>query len=563
MDRAVRLYEEGKDDDGLDLFMDVLVQGDPSQKALANDYLNRITKRMSEGEQRVPASLAPGVSAPRALRGPASLTEKPQRNQGDSARPAGVPLGAAGPGGRPDQRRSEMVRSEIDNKLAMIRRRLLDGLRAQPDLRVAQPGDLPEGVAVPTSMMFEADIRFRPGSERLLASLAALAYTIGDASVVVLPEGYRNNESKVLDMRRAMALRSYLTARGLSPARVRASLIGNEVTLPARLSEVAGPTMVFQYGKPIKLVAEGPIEPEAGPPISLGVWPDSLRVGKTEGILIEFSVLDQANGVASWRFEMLMPTIEGGEESSVLQEVVGDSPVLHQVFWNGRRNYFGDPLPYGRYQASLKARSLRGKETVLRQEIMVEREGAAPAPVRPPAPPPASKPAAQLAKGPRPSPKTPARKVSRRLRDSKLPIDVALAPAEGFRPARRAEPEPEEEPRPKLQPPAKEKEAVLAKGGVVNFEIYFDKDSMEIGNEKVLQQVPANLRHYPLASLNLVGYAFAGERDPASLAEKRVQVVADLLVQKYRVERSKIQTQTQVAEDENTNVQIYISQASR
>jgi hypothetical protein len=97
-------------------------------------------------------------------------------------------------------------------------------------------------------------------------------------------------------------------------------------------------------------------------------------------------------------------------------------------------------------------------------------------------------------------------------------------------------------------------------GGIVNFSVYFERDSISIINEKVLQQVPANLSHYPLANLNLVGYAYKGEADPASLAEKRVQVVSDLLVQKYGVDKGKILSQAQLADDENTKVEIYISQ---
>ena len=36
MQRAIQLYEKGKDDEAMDIFMEVLVRGDPAEKALAN-----------------------------------------------------------------------------------------------------------------------------------------------------------------------------------------------------------------------------------------------------------------------------------------------------------------------------------------------------------------------------------------------------------------------------------------------------------------------------------------------------------------------------------------------
>jgi hypothetical protein len=47
MRMAIQLYEDGRDLDAMDRFMDILVNGDPAERPTANEYLNRITQRMS------------------------------------------------------------------------------------------------------------------------------------------------------------------------------------------------------------------------------------------------------------------------------------------------------------------------------------------------------------------------------------------------------------------------------------------------------------------------------------------------------------------------------------
>jgi hypothetical protein len=248
------------------------------------------------------------------------------------------------------------------------------------EVRVEMAGNLPEGIGLATDALFGGDTRFKlPDADRVLAPVTSLLYASGSGQAVVVPEGYVVNDAKVLDMRRAMAVRSYFLERGLSPARVRLALVGNEISVPSTISDFKGMLIVIQYDRPVRLGAESAIDEQAGPPISLGVWPDSIKATKDEGAIIEFSVMDPPQGVASWKFEMLMPAVEGSPVTASLQEVVGDSPVLHQIYWNGRRNYFGELLPFGRYQLVLTARNLRGKETVVRKDIVLEHEASEPA----------------------------------------------------------------------------------------------------------------------------------------------------------------------------------------
>ena len=47
MQIAVRFYEQGEDIQAMDRFMEILTKGDPSERSMANEYINLITHRMN------------------------------------------------------------------------------------------------------------------------------------------------------------------------------------------------------------------------------------------------------------------------------------------------------------------------------------------------------------------------------------------------------------------------------------------------------------------------------------------------------------------------------------
>ncbi|MDE2491070.1 MAG: hypothetical protein KGM24_09480, partial [Elusimicrobia bacterium] len=46
---AIRFYERGDDVQAMDRFMEILTKGEPSERAMANEYINLITHRMNAG----------------------------------------------------------------------------------------------------------------------------------------------------------------------------------------------------------------------------------------------------------------------------------------------------------------------------------------------------------------------------------------------------------------------------------------------------------------------------------------------------------------------------------
>jgi outer membrane protein OmpA-like peptidoglycan-associated protein len=251
----------------------------------------------------------------------------------------------------------------------------------------------------------------------------------------------------------------------------------------------------------------------------------------------------------------------------LLQEVRGVSPVFHQIFWNGRRNYSGALLPPGQYEAVLTAAdhknrarkrhlwlSLQSASSSSPDEQYPETSAAKETPQAqaPAKPADRAKAAAKMIPHHRPSPRTPAKPA---------PTQSAQAPAAGKAPAAREEPKSAAAQKP---PPAsagdRNAEAAPSRAGAVNFQVPFTEGASEMSqdSDSVLGHVAETMELYPLDKINLVGYAYSGETDAAALAQRRTEIVKKRLVDQYRMRPENIQTRSQVSGSQTYKVEIYI-----
>jgi hypothetical protein len=364
---GIRFYERGDDIEAMDRFMEVVTTGEPAERSMANEYINLITHRMNTGERGPapqPQSLTPAASEvedvnplpagtkvalggviPRAVAEGETIA---QIARPTTSRPLPPAPRAPSDGSMPAANRA-LMKKEIKAKLratledGMGRLRDVDGIR----ILMMSNGD-PQAIAIPAPLLFQSGIAFVKEAARILEALTKVAFSVGGAQIVILPEGTAIGDAKVLDMRRTMGISSHLFSSGVAPARVKVNLLNTQVDIPKPLQDFKGIVILFVYNQPLRLTVESSIGEEAGPPLSLGVFPDAIRPDKGEGAVLEFSVQDPPSGLVSWKFQLLEPNEGGPTELAPLQEVVGGSPVFHQIFWNGRRNYFGAPLPAGR-----------------------------------------------------------------------------------------------------------------------------------------------------------------------------------------------------------------------
>ena len=571
---AVRSYEKGDDMQAMDRFMEILTTGEPTERNMANEYLNLITRRMhtstslpgiSEtviksyepvgGPQSQPVGVT-GVtierpkkswlkretkSEPRkpeaqpAVLEPEKAAATPAPAAGESAAKKPVVSVSAGelPGftSAPEKTaaRSEAappedapqpgdpaeMRKEIKARIRGVMEAGLDELKAVSDIRILlnKKGD-PEALGIPSALLFESADAFQKTAPDILNALVKLVYGCGHLQVVILPEGSATGETKIQDMRRTTGISSYLYQMGVAPPRVKVDLVNtqSQVEIPQALRSFKGIVIIF-IDRPLKLELDssiGDIGDEGGPSVSLGLYPASLRPNGMEGVIIEFSVQDSQAKPVSWKFQLLQPVAFEGRDLSPLQEVSAEGPAFHQIYWNGRKGYYGRALAAGRYECVLTARDGNDKQRTLRRWIQVlDYAGSAPV-VKQPQPPRIKKP--------------------------------AVFPAV-----------------------AKQRSAVSAKAAAKSYvksadsyQFDFERNSYQLpsGSEKTLAAIAQAADERPNESLKITGYAQTAESDAAQLAERRAQMAAGLLINKYRIEPKKIQLSSQVEEAPGAYLQI-------
>jgi len=569
MSVAIRFYEQGEDVEAMDRFMEIMTKGDPAERSMANDYLNLISHRMNTGGG------AGGNPAPSPRRVRLDSIDAPSPAPAPSLAPAPAPAArgplSAAPRASPDDdmpaSNKAVMRKEIRARLRAAQEKSLSDLKAVEHVRTVmrENGD-PEAVGIPSSMLFQAGIAFQRDAGRLLDPLTKLIFALGSTQVLILPEGTALGDAKVLDMRRTMGISAHLFQAGVAPPRVRVNLLNTQVDIPKGLLDFKGVVIVFLYNQPMNLVIESAIGDELGPPISLGVYPQQIRPGRNQGAIFEFSVSDPPAGLVSWKFQLLQPSL-GGAESAPLQEIVGGGPVFHQIFWNGRRHYFGNPLPAGRYECVLSALDAKNRSRTLHRWISLLEDAGAPEKLLAAAQPEqaaGTAPSADLSgdeskplvAGVKPSfvsttitapPKSAA--PSRRK--------IVKRPVRAKKSAKADKGTQDKETSPKVSP---EDVAAAKPVSPGRYELAFNADTHTITpfSEKTLAAAAAELAHYPLEALKVVGHASSDEKEGAALAERRAKMVAGLLVNRYQIEPKKIQMSSS-ASGEGAKVEIIMS----
>lgn len=606
MQLAVRFYEQGEDIQAMDRFMEILTKGDPSERSMANEYINLITHRMNthgggggaptpKAGVSVAVPVNPNAASPIRRADPAEAARvKPETiSEGEAGRGRATRFDsiddessrstarkkAAPPRARADDMpaaNKALMRKEIRARLRNAVEKSLSDVKAIEGVRVVmrENGD-PEAIGIPTTALFQSGIAFQAGASKILDPLTKLVFALGTTQAVILPEGTAIGDAKVMDMRRTMGISSHFFNAGIAPPRVRVNLLNTQVDIPKGLLDFKGVVIVFVYNQPLSLVVESAVGDELGPPISLGVFPPSFRPARGQGVIIEFSVSDPPAGLVSWKFQLLQPSRDGAELAP-LQDVVGGGPVFHQIFWNGKQNYFGQTLPPGRYECVLTALDAKNRQRSLHRWIQVLDDGGsseklladagpedgsraeavsaapekAPAAASPQAPSADLGGAAEkpLVVGVKAAPRAveikPRAEVPRVKRQVvKRPVRGKKAgKADSGRVARATQPKaaaPEAAPETEAPEAAEEKPA---KPTATKWALSFGKGTYQLTPEaeRLLAAAAAAVPTHPLENLKVTGHSGGDEPDGAALADKRAKMVASILVNRYQVDSKRI-----------------------
>ncbi|MCX5795117.1 MAG: hypothetical protein NTY77_06460, partial [Elusimicrobia bacterium] len=257
----------------------------------------------------------------------------------------------------------------------------------------------------------------------------------------------------------------------------------------------------------------------------------------------------------------------------------------HQIYWNGRQNYFGSSLPGGRYECVLSATDAKSRTRTLHRWIQLVAPGAptaAPAPAAKATPKKTEtveKPAPAAAAAKKPAAAAPAApeqasgQTERLLKEDRAPVPSVQikgkpqtvksrrtpkrapagkpAPAKAkprsqARPAVKEEAEPAAKAAP--EPKAAASQADQAPPGVFLVAFKAGTHQMTPEGEKAMAKVEAAVGNEAKKDIELHGWAGSAEPDAARLAERRAQMIAGLLINKDLVEPKRIRIRPEVSE---------------
>ncbi|MDD2805365.1 MAG: hypothetical protein PHV33_07400 [Elusimicrobiales bacterium] len=360
LEQALRFYSNGMDTEAMDRFMEIIVRGSPSEKALATEYISKINMRLNYG-------LRPSANAGRSsdMDGGRAGSEFPPVTKSLEAEVS--PYAARGE--IPPAER-ELLNEKIQTKIDQLRSELLWKLGETNGVKVYAGDGGVKAMALDPQFLFadmgKAELRHDAAS--VLDSLAGLIFTAGNANCLVLPEGTALEDVHLGGIRRAMAVYSYLESRGLSSARLEVSLTGTGVRLPKEVMDTSGMVVLFDYFKQPKLKT-----PEdnrvKGPKVTLGVYPGKMQTKSNEGAIVEFSVLEGRGGRPDWKFEIFGVLKDGTRLP--LREISGSGARFSHTYWNGRRKFFGAAYPAGNYVFKLTAVDLDGNEASVSRKLLL------------------------------------------------------------------------------------------------------------------------------------------------------------------------------------------------
>lgn len=422
LNKGKALYEEGKYDDAMDNFIDVFVSGNPEQISEANEYVNLIHFKRGgvEAPKQVPYDESLEKSRETGHEGkvlfdsrkaregledePVKEAKKPVAQAQEQAQAQTQPqLQAAAPQqeganvaepviytpeGTPveDNKRVEKIVAEStmpegdDEEVKALRREsinaqvdamtnsVLEKLNSYKGINVYMRGGMVDAIDMESSAIFADDgVTFKPEAKEILDEVYSLMILSGTPSFVLLPPGSYTDSVSIQGVRQTVALNSYLINMGVSTAKLSFNMGLTTEQPPAKFSDLDGISIVFDYTAKPNLKLKSP-EKNTPPVLSLGLYPfRSITPDMDEGMVADFSVVESFAKVADWTLQIVQHAKDG--KYYVVRQLSGSGPVYRQIFWNGKKQYFGQILPIGNYTIILRAKDVDGREKIVRRKV--------------------------------------------------------------------------------------------------------------------------------------------------------------------------------------------------
>lgn len=260
-----------------------------------------------------------------------------------------------------------MRREAIDAHITFMTNNILERLSKHKGVVIYTRNGMVDALDIQPDIIFERNNNFKLSSKPVLEDLYALMLVSGKPTFVLLPEGAFTDNVSIRSVRQVIALNSYLINMGLSSGKISFNMGLNSEQPPVKFSNIEGLGIVFDYTT--KPVLKRKLSDKDTPPVlSLGMYPfASFTPAKNEGMLIDFSVIEASSPVADWSLQIVHHGKDG--KFFIVRQVSGMGAAYKQIFWNGKKQYFGEVLPAGDYILVLRAKDIDGREKALRRRV--------------------------------------------------------------------------------------------------------------------------------------------------------------------------------------------------
>ncbi len=358
LQQAIRLYEEGKNVDAMDKFMDIMVNGTPEEKAIAQEYLSKITgaptyqsdaakyyapqNYQSSSVQTISGSQStqPIMETKTALssqKQPVIITQSPQNN---------------------------LPSIDPENIIKQLRRNLMISLSNSNILKLYMDSSNqnPLYIVVKEEKILNENMTFKEEAREELSKLGGLLITLGNVVIDIFPNGSVIGNMKIANIRKASILHSFFTSYGIPQTKLRLDVIGENTNISKQIDDLNGIILAINYAKTVDLVY-----PELNSVAAyVGIYPQKINLSKNESAVIEFSAINGKKALSSWKLEMRRK-----EKSNIytIQKIEGNEPIYSQIVFNGREKLIGNPYPSGDYEFYLEVTDLHGNISTARRSI--------------------------------------------------------------------------------------------------------------------------------------------------------------------------------------------------
>ena len=257
----------------------------------------------------------------------------------------------------------------IEEKINSLQQSLADKLNARNGVNVYFREGKIDAIDIDSDVIFLDDkITFSQEGKEVLQDVYALMLLSEEPVFVLLPPGSYTDEVNLQGVRQTVALNSYLINMGLSSAKLNFNMGLINEQPPAKFSNLEGISIVFDYdNKPV--LYNKVSDKNSYPLLSLGMYPEKIDPALNEGMVIDFSVVETSSPIENWKLQIIQHASDG--KYYIIRQVSGSNAIYKQIFWNGKKQFFGANLPAGKYTVILRAKDKAGREKVVRRKVEI------------------------------------------------------------------------------------------------------------------------------------------------------------------------------------------------